>query len=99
MPYQLSTQSVRKNWETPVHVAGSVGVTSGGALVTKSTSAASAPFGPDKIPAAKIATAMPLFHIAKFSLEKTKPRNCYRQRHSRACRQPRASVLTGERAF
>src|SRR6202021_71979 len=63
MPYQLSWQSVRKNCETPVQLAGSVGVTRGGALVTRSTSAASAPFGPDKIPAAKIATAMPLFHI------------------------------------
>src|ERR1700733_1306983 len=63
MPYQLSWQPVKKNWETPVQDAGSVDVTSGGALVTRSASAASAPFGSNKIPAAKIATAMPLFHI------------------------------------
>src|ERR1700683_4797337 len=73
MPYQLSWQSVRKNCETPVQLAGSVGATRGGALVTRSTSAASAPFGPDKIPAAKIATAMPLFHITNSPPRKQSP--------------------------
>src|ERR1700761_6360837 len=77
MPYQLSTQSLRKNWETPVHVAGIIGVTSGGALVTRSTSAASARFGPNNAPAARIATAIPVFLITILPRE-TKPQNCRR---------------------
>src|ERR1700677_1396830 len=92
MPYQLSWQSVIKNCETPVQVAGSVGASSGGALVTRSTSAASAPLGPDKIPAAKIATAITLFHISNSPPRKQNPPTTIDNGHSRAGRRSRASV-------
>src|ERR1700733_622718 len=82
MPYQLSTQSVKKNCETPVHVAGIAGVTRGGALVTRLTSAASAPFGPNITPAANIATAIPLFFIKRVSPQETRPHTCHRRAFS-----------------
>src|ERR1700693_6245558 len=96
MPYQLSKQSVRKNCETPVHVAGSVGATRGGAaragaLVIRSASAASAPFGPDTAVAAKRAAATTMFLI-KILPKKTRPHNRHRQRHSPACRRPNLSA-------